>query len=212
MALEPTRSGVIESFRPISTLLEEVVRTAQDASSEEKIRRAHPLVERYAHRSRAMGLVRWMVAADQLAARLVEAPDGFGCLTTDADHNQGKYAFSFPGHPGGAFMIRRAPHEPGEGVYVQERLEGVVEQAPLAEQFKHSTLKVYLSIPPSGTALLIAEHPAWPEPVRIPLSELRTVAPIVPAPARPVVMPRVRSTKQTAKRPAEAGNTNDVDR
>jgi hypothetical protein len=196
MAEEPTRDGVIESFRPIAYVLDEIVAAAQEGSSEDLVRAAHPPLARHAHRRRLMGALRWMLASDTLVSRISDGPIGFGCLTTEADHNQGRYAFSFPGRPGGVFMIRRTPHEPGEGEYVQERLEGVLESAPLAEQFKHSPLKVYLSIPANGGARLIAEHPAWPERQYIALVELHRVASLVTVPS-PGTAPRpaIRSTR-----------------
>jgi hypothetical protein len=211
VAEEPTREGIIESFQPIASMLGEVVATAQDNAGDDVIRAAHPLLVRHAHRNRVMGGLRWMIGSDQIVLRIAGAPNGFGCLTTEADHNQGRYAFSFPGHPGGVFMIRRTPHEPGEGEYVQQRLKGVLEHAPLADQFKHSPLKVYLSIPPRGGARLIAEHPAWSERISVSLAELKTLAPLVAGPSPAVPRPTVRSTKvieTVAGEVVEADDTN----
>jgi hypothetical protein len=92
-------------------------------------------------------------------------------------------------------MVRRTPHEPGAGEYVQERLQGVLESAPLAEQFKHSPLKVYLQIPPRGSARLVGEHPAWSERVLIVLSELHMPASVVRVSSPPRALPTVRSTR-----------------
>jgi hypothetical protein len=205
MAEEPTREGIIESFRPITGLLDEVVTTAQNSASEEVVRQAHPRLARHAHRNRVMGGLRWMIGSDELVTRIADAPSGFGCLTTEADHNQGRYAFSFPGHPGGVFMIRRTPHDAGEGEYVQQRLNGVLEHAPLADQFKHSPLKVYLSIPSRGAARLIGEHPAWPERVSVLLAELRAAVPVLPRPKTTALRPAVRSTKTTVPEADEVG-------
>jgi len=147
-----------------------------------------------------------MIASDALVERVPSMPQGFACLTTEADHNQGRYAFAFPGRPGGVFMVRRKPHDPGEGEYVQDRLDGVLEYAPLAKAFKQSPLKVYLSIPPKSGARLIGEHRAWDQPLWIPLSDVRASASILtpqqtgPTSIRSAAQqprPIVRSTKRT---------------
>jgi hypothetical protein len=176
-------------------MLHDIVALAQAGASEDKVRDAHPRIVRLAHRRRLMGAMRWMIASDELVVRIADAPSGFGCLTTEADHSQGRYAFSFPGHPGGVFMVKRVPHEVGEGDYVQQRLAGVLETAPLADQFKNSPLKIYVSIPDRGAARLIAEHPAWPERISIMLSELRPSASVLASHGTPSPQSSVRSTR-----------------
>lgn len=179
MAEEPSRQRLIDSFKPIASTLEEIVALARTGTTEEAVAAAHPRIERQAHRRRIMGTLRWMIASDALVERVPTMPRGFACLTTEADHNQGRYAFAFPGRPGGVFMVRRKPHDPGEGEYVQDRLDGVLEYAPLAEAFRQSPLKVYLSIPPKSGARLIGEHQAFDQPLWIPISEVQASASVL---------------------------------
>jgi hypothetical protein len=219
VAEEPSRQGLIDSFRLIASTLDEIVALARTNATEDSVLAAHPRIKREAHRRRIMGTLRWMIASDTLVERASSMPQGFACLTTEADHNQGRYAFAFPGRPGGVFMVRRKPHDPGEGEYVQNRLDGVLEYAPLAEAFKQSPLKVYVSIPPKGEARLIGEHRAWDQPLWIPLSEVRSSAsvPITQhtgrnstRPASKPPRPIVRSTKRTIDEQTSVHPADDV--
>jgi hypothetical protein len=184
-----SRDDIKTSFAPLVPLLEEAVKEARAASSYDAIVKANPEVLRTAHLRRLAGSKRWMIVADGLAARAPRMPEGFGMESTDADHNQGKYAIRFPL---GVCTVRREPHEGDEGKYLQEHIEGVLDQAPLADDVDaFAGVKVYVSVPPDGPVKLIATHPTFPEPMVILLDEIsvasdgavEAIQPTAPTPA-----------------------------
>lgn len=176
-----------------------VVDQAQAGARYELVDAGIPSVHRVAHLRRLTGAARWMIAADAFVDQSLVWPAGFSVLTTEADHNGGRYAFAFAG---GVWTVRRQPHGEKEGGFLQERLEGVIEHAPLAPAFARAALKVFLSIPPVGAAKLIAEHRSWDESVVITLGELLAEnaamahIPSVELPRRTERRPLVRSAKR----------------
>jgi hypothetical protein len=153
-------------------LVEEAVEEARVASSQQAISDANPEVKRVAHLRRLAGTKRWMVLADGLVERASRFPDGFSVESTDADHNQGKYAFR---SPLGICTVKREPHneEEGQGKYIQEAIEGVLEQAALSPDIDpFAAVKAYISVPPEGAVRLIATHPTLAEPMIILIDEI----------------------------------------
>jgi hypothetical protein len=195
MTIAPTREAFVRDFRPIAALLDEIVGKARAGSSYNEVREALPVVERQAHLRRLCGSARWMIAADALVANRARFPRGFSVLTTDADHNSGRYAFEFPG---GVWTLRREPHkEEEQGAFLQERLEGVIESAPLRPDLRELAVKVFVSIPVKGAVKVIAQHRAWADPVIVTLAELlvHDQTPVeISRPKRP--RPVVRSTRR----------------
>lgn len=191
-----TRDQIKEAFAPIVPLIEEAVEEARLASSQQVIADTHPEVPRLAHRRRLAGTKRWMVLADGLVERAERFPEGFGLESTDEDHNQGKYAFRFPL---GLCTIRREPHNEEQGKYLQERIEGVLEQAQLAPDVDAFVgVKAYISVPPEGGVCLIATHPTLLEPIVILLDEIeRGDGPysVAVLPSGPLPTPPVGSTR-----------------
>ena len=55
MGEEPSRQGLIDSFRPIASTLDEIVALARTNATEEAVAAAHPGIERQAHRRRIRG-------------------------------------------------------------------------------------------------------------------------------------------------------------
>ncbi|HEY2717932.1 MAG TPA: hypothetical protein VGI73_17100 [Solirubrobacterales bacterium] len=167
-----TREKLKVAFAPIVPLIEEAVEEARIASSRQVIAAANPEVKRLAHLQRLAGTKRWMVLADGLVRRKESYPDGFILESTDADHNQGKYAFRFPM---GICTVKREPHseDDGQGKYIQEAIEGVLEQAQLAPNIDaFAAVKAYISVPPEGVVRFIATHPTLSEPVVILIDEI----------------------------------------
>jgi len=123
-----------------------------------------------------------MVLADGLVRRESSYPEGFSLESTEADHNQGKYAFRFPM---GICTVKREPHneEEGQGKYIQEAIAGVLEQAQLSPDIDvFAGVKAYISVPPEGAVRFIATHPTLGEPIVILIdefarSDLGSVAP-----------------------------------
>lgn len=209
MAAPITRDQIKAAFAPMVPLIEEAVEEARIASSQQLIADTNPEVPRLAHRRRLGGTKRWMVLADGLVQRAPRLPEGFGLESTEEDHNQGKYAFRFPL---GLCTIRREPHNEDQGKYLQERIEGVLEQAPLAPDIDAFVgIKAYISVPPEGAVSLIATHPTLPEPIVILLDEIeRGDGPgsVAALPSGPLPPPPVGSTRDgnrdTAKNAEEA--------
>lgn len=198
-----SRDEVKAAFAPLVPFVEDAVEKARVASSHDVIANANPQVTRVAHLRRLSGTKRWMVLADDLVAQAPGMPEGFGMESTDADHNQGKYAIRFPL---GVCTIRREPHDEEEGKYLQERLEGVLEQAQLAPGIDaFAGIKAYISVPPEGAVRLIATHPAFPEPMVILLDEIEVETGAVTAvrPSAPMPLATVSSAL------AEDGNAAD---
>ena len=181
---------VYTAFRPIKPLLDDVIDEARKGSSYAVVASANPDVGREAHIHRLQGTKRWILVADGIVARRAAMPVGYGVASTESDHNSGKYVFSFPG---GVFTVKREPHEPDEGAYLQERLEQILEEAPLAEGINpHADLKVFLSVSASGSARLIVAHESLSDPMVLLLDDIRE-PPLVVAP-QPERRVRVRST------------------
>lgn len=187
-----SRDEVKSAFAPLLPFIEEAVEEARVASSHDVIAKANPEVTRVAHLRRLSGTKRWMVLADGLVVRGPQMPEGFGIESTDLDHNQGKYAIRFPL---GICTIRREPHEDDEGKYLQERIDGVLEQAQLAPGIDaFAGIKAYISVPPEGMVKLIATHPAFPEPMVILLDEIDAGGAVAAVrPPAPMPGPKVSS-------------------
>jgi hypothetical protein len=172
MEVPVTREKLKAAFAPMVSLIEEAVEEARLASSRQAISAANPEVKRLAHLQRLAGTKRWMVLADGLVRREDSFPKGFFLESTDADHNQGKYAFRFPM---GICTIKREPHkeEEGQGKYIQEALDGVLEQAHLSADIDaFAAVKAYISVPPEGVVRIITTHPTLPEPMVILIDEI----------------------------------------
>ena len=60
------RDDVIDAFRPILPLMQEIIATARAATTPEKVKAANPDVARDSLRSRIAGLKRWGLVADGL--------------------------------------------------------------------------------------------------------------------------------------------------
>ena len=148
MEVPVTREKLKAAFAPMVSLIEEAVEEARVASSRQAVAAANPEVKRLAHLRRLAGTKRWMVLADGLVQRKESYPEGFFLESTDADHNQGKYAFRFPM---GICTVKREPHneEEGQGKYIQEAIDGVLEQAELSPDIDaFAAVKAYISVPP----------------------------------------------------------------
>lgn len=210
MAAPITRDQIKAAFAPMVPLIEEAVEEARIASSQQLIADTNPEVPRLAHRRRLGGTKRWMVLADGLVQRAPRLPEGFGLESTEEDHNQGKYAFRFPL---GLCTIRREPHNEDQGKYLQERIEGVLEQAPLAPDIDAFVgIKAYISVPPEGAVSLIATHPTLPEPIVILLDEIERgdgPGPVAALPSSPLPPPPVGSTREVNKDP-DKGNAEEA--
>lgn len=185
------RDDVKAMFRPIVPVLEAVIEEARAASSFKVVAKANHEVTRASHLHRLCGAKRWMVAADALVVREPDMADGFGVMSDDVDHNSGKYVFRFPG---GVFTIKKQPHKEEEGAYLQEQLEAVLEQAPLADSINaEADLKVFLSIPERLPARLIVTHPALSTRMVIFLDEITSEEAPTTLPSRDTVVTAVRS-------------------
>jgi hypothetical protein len=139
-----------------------------------------------------------MVIADTLVDHQASMPVGFSIESTDADHNQGKYAFQFPL---GVFTVRREPHDADDGLYLQEHLEGFEEQMQLSGGIDAFVgIKAYLSVPAEGAIKLIATHPELDAPMVLLLDEVErdddSGTPASITPTRPGPVPSVRSTRR----------------
>jgi hypothetical protein len=200
------RKEVGEAFAPIAPLLREVITAARTASSFDATAKANPEIGRASHLHRLAGTKRWILVADGIVSAASRLPDGFTVETTEAQHNSGQYVFRFPG---GVFTVRRQPHEGSdEGVYIQECLESLLEEAPLRDGINgDADLVVYLNVPAQGTAQLLVTHTTLKEPIVLRLddivADLETVAPH-PAMQTPSSR-RVRSVNQTGKRLQQEG-------
>jgi hypothetical protein len=200
MAKPISREAIIAVFKPVVPLLDEVIADAQSKSTPELMRTALPTVRRESHVRRLVGTVRWMIMADGLVACAERMPPGFGVLSTEAQHNGGQYVFLCPG---GVFTVKKQPHDGNEGVYLQEQLNLVLEQAPLAQGINASAgIKVFLSAAWKRKPRLIVEHPTLTESMVILLDEVRSFVPARVAPAQPRTRTIVRSARRSkAKSP-----------
>lgn len=187
------RDDIIDQFKPLVPVLEEVIESARLNSSVESLEELHPAIARAAHLRRVSGTMRWILIADGLVARAGSLPQGYRVLSQESDHNAGRYVF---GWPGGVLTVRRQPHDEDEGLYVQERLEEVLAATDLAPGLDLGADAIaYLSVPSSRPARLIVTHETLSEPMIIALDEIgRHTSVVSPLPASPVPTARVSST------------------
>jgi hypothetical protein len=192
MTAQVDRDQFKNSFAPIIPHLEDVIDDARTATHFDRIAKAIPELVRRSGIARVSGTARWVLAADGLVDRAGDFPQGYCVHSTDAHHNQGKYIFGFPL---GIFTFKREPHEENKGLYLHETLEILKEQQPLASGVDaFAGLKVYISIPPQGTASVIVEGPAA-GPMTFLLDEFVVPAKVVAAPRNPIVPATIRSAK-----------------
>jgi hypothetical protein len=195
MARVVTREEIIAGFRPIGQLIESLVDVARIGSEYELVRAANPEVARPSHIRRLQGSKRWMLMVDGLVTARSSLPYGYGVITSDADHNSGKYVFLFPG---GVFTVKRHPHHDDEGAYLQECLEEVLKQAELRPGLDpNAGIKIRLSVPDKGGVTLIATHSTLPKPLHIALDEVTELSTPNALPVAPRPRPQVRSTLVT---------------
>jgi hypothetical protein len=207
MARPIRREDAIDAFRPIISLLRDVVSTARKATTFDVVAADNPDVRRDGHIKRLAGTKRWILVADGLVDGKQKMPEGFGVESSEEDHNAGRYVFRFPG---GVFTVKRQPHQDDEGVYLQERLDAIIEQAELAEGIDAGVdLKVFIAVPAAGSGRLIVTHPTLEKPMTILFDEIRE-AETAPMPARPIPPRGVRSASQQDS--ASERSQNPVDR
>lgn len=158
MATTTLQDRLIEQMAPIGPLLSELVDEALANSTIQHVSAAFPLLRRLAHLSRLSGTAGWALVADGLVdvAGRDQLPEGFGVLTTDAEHNAGRYSFRFPG---GVFTFRRLPHddEKEEGLFLQQSFKELIDLldaqgAPEADE----VVRVWIQVAPGGRTRLTA--------------------------------------------------------
>lgn len=195
-----TRGFVKESLAAVVPLLQPLIDHARAQTTLEKIRAQNPEISREAHLHRIRGNKRWMMLADSIVG--LNLPEGFAVTTSEAQHNQGQYALSFPG---GIWTIKRQPHGVDDDcVHIQEALEGFLEAVPVPAEINRQPILAYLSVAAKGRARFIAQHPALPEGrVEIALDEFST--PLTKMPQRVKRRPLIRST-----RPAQGAQAPDA--
>jgi len=187
---------LIEQMAPIGELLQELIEAAQAKSTVQHAAASYPQLRRDAHLSRVSGIVCWALVADGLveAARQGRFPTGFSVATTDAQHNAGRYAFTFPG---GVFTVRREPHddEKDEGLFMQESFKEVTDL--LDQQGAPDDMRVWIKIAPADATKLTAldRHKHW---VKVYLTDLLTasVPPTTLYPGSSTQRTQVRSTRK----------------
>lgn len=132
-------------------------------------------------------------------------PTGFSVATTDAQHNAGRYAFTFPG---GVFTVRREPHddEKDEGRFMQESFKevtGLLDQqgAPDAKD----AMRVWIKIAPAGGTRLTALD-RYDHRVKVYLTDLLTASapPSTPYPGSTTQRTQVRSSRKPEQDSAAA--------
>jgi hypothetical protein len=191
---------IIAAFLPAADVLEAAVAHGREVSTVERMAAANPEVTREAGLKRLGGAKRWLVIADRLVVEMAKLP-GFGVLTSEAQHNQGQYVYQFPG---GVFTVKRDPHDatdPEDGKYLQEALEGVLENAELAPHIDaDAAVKVYLAVT-AKTAQLKVTHTTLDKPIVIPLGDLVPEAEPMPQ-HRKADRPRARA--KSTRKPAAA--------
>ncbi len=189
---------LIEQMAPIGELLQELIEAAQALSTVQHAAASYPQLRRDAHLSRVSGIVCWALVTDGLveAARQGRFPTGFSVATTEAQHNAGRYAFTFPG---GVFTVRREPHddEKDEGLFMQESFKEVTELLDKqGAPDEKEGMRVWIKIAPAGAAKLTAldRHKHW---VKVYLTDLLTASatPSTPYPGS-IQRTQVRSTRK----------------
>jgi hypothetical protein len=181
---------------PISGLMDEIIDTAHDQCSIKSIGKTWPGLRRDAHRARICGIVVWAHVADGLVEAAAEDrfPDGFAVLTTDKQHNSGRYLFRFPG---GVLTIRRTPHddEKSEGQFMQETFREMIEELDKAAlPDKTDAARVWIRIAPKGATTFVAQDRHGHQ-VKVPLADLlqNAAASVQPVSTSPPAATQVRS-------------------
>jgi len=192
------REDVIAAFAPCVPLLRGIIVRARDDASADSVADAHPRLRsigRLAHIRRIAGTLRWLYVAEDLVAELPAGPSGFGVLSTDLDHSRGRFVFFFPG---GVFTVRRQPHQDDdENVYIQECLDTLLEQTPLAEGIDgNADLTLYIGVPHKGPPKLSVVHPSLADPMTIALDEFDAPRNALPADASPYPKRNVSSERK----------------
>jgi hypothetical protein len=160
-------------------------------------------MRRVAHLKRVTGTVRWILVADGLVAAGAEEdlPDGFSVRSTESQHNQGRYAFAFPG---GVFSVRREPHDDDhdQGRFLQTSFEHVTQMMDAAGSPSAATaVRVWIAIAPEGRTKLTARDRHNHETV-VTLTELLEAATVpatsatAPEPARTQVRSNRARTRE----------------
>ena len=190
------RDRLIEQLAPIGPLLDELVVAAYANGGPRPTTAAYPGLRRAAHLKRVSGIVVWAHVADGLvdAASDGRFPDGFAVLTTDKQHNSGRYLFRFPG---GVLTIRRTPHddEKSEGQFMQETFREMIEELDKAAlPDENDASRVWIRIAPTGATTFVAQDRHGHQ-VKVPLADLlqNAAATVQPAPASPPPATQVRS-------------------
>lgn len=195
MRLTTLSERLTAQLTPIAELMDEVVTSAYQTYSVTALREKLPDVDRDAHRARVSGLLVWQHVADGLvmAAAADRFPDGFVVLTSDKQHNSGRYLFRFPG---GLLTIRRTPHDDDkdEGQFMQESFVEMTEEldnAALPDE--QEAARVWLKIAPAGASTFAAEDRHGHQ-VKVPLADLLLPdTPSVAVPTTPPAATQVRS-------------------
>lgn len=105
-------------------------------------------LSRGASRNQVGGQGRWRSACDRLVGAPDLLPPGIAVLSSDADHNQGRY-FIAAAEDALLFTFRRDPKpEEKPGPVRQLKLAELVKQVPVSYGSKPVT--VYISVPPAG--------------------------------------------------------------
>jgi hypothetical protein len=207
---ELTREEMIETFAPARAVLQVAIDHARAMTTLERFAKLHPEIQREAGLKRLSGQARWMLIADGLVST-ISSVDGFGVLSTEAQHNSGQYVFACPG---GAFTVKREPHDetdPDDGRYIQEALPGIREQAPLAAGIDSvAPIIAYLAVTRKSAVLKIC-HATLLEPMKIPVDDLIPLPISQPSSAdRPRARARsARKSKDQAQRPTVDGKSAD---
>jgi hypothetical protein len=181
---------------PIAELMDEIIQTAYDECSVKSIGETWPRLRRDANRARICGIVVWAHVADGLVDVASDGrfPDGFTVLTTEKQHNSGRYLFRFPG---GVLTIRRTPHddEKFEGQFMQETFREMIEELDKAAlPDENDASRVWIRIAPTGATTFVAQDRHGHQ-VKVPLADLlqNAAAAVQPAPASPPPATQVRS-------------------
>src|SRR5947209_2429143 len=144
---------------PIAELMDDIIASAYEEYSMKALREKLPDVDREAHRARVSGLLVWQHVADGLvaAAAADRFPEDFFVLTSDKQHNSGRYLFRFPG---GLLTIRRTPHDDDkeEGQFMQESFVEMTEELDKAAlPDEQDAARVWLRIVPDDASTFAAE-------------------------------------------------------
>jgi hypothetical protein len=188
---------------PAGALVNDVITDAYSGYSIKAVALALPNITRDAHRARVSGLLVWQHVADGLVAAVAAGrlPDGWAVVTSEKQHNSGRYLLRFPG---GVMTIRRAPHddEKDEGQFMQESFAEITEALDKAAMPDERELaRVWLKIAPNGASLFAAED-RHGYTVKVPLLDLLAVgtqpaAGPSAAPGTTQVRSRLRSAEQS---------------